>query len=82
MHEHPYPASSWREPMVGEVISPPGVILVLSHMCNFGKVAPKQLADGVIRLSKKPEGIMTNSPEIAFEVDERCDRPQRRICRR
>ena len=59
--------------MVDEVLSMPGVILILSHMCKFGKVASNQLSDGIIRLSKKPEGIMTNSPEIAFEVDVRCD---------
>ena len=75
LHEHPYLASSWREPMVDNVLSMPGVILILSHMCKFGKVASRQLSDGIIRLSKKPEGIMTNSPEIAFEVDVRCDHP-------
>ena len=47
LHEHPYPASSWREPMVDEVLALPRTILILSHMCKFGKVAARQLSDGV-----------------------------------
>ena len=51
LHEHPYPASSWNERMVDEVLALPGTILIPSHMFKFGKVASKQLSDGIIRLA-------------------------------
>ena len=70
MHEHPCYASSWEEDCVQSVAQLPGVLWVRTDMCRWN-LRVKEGQEG--RPSKKPTGIMTNSREIAAELDKRCN---------
>lgn len=48
----------------------PGLLVTLAHMCRFDV----RVAEGPQgRPSLNPTGIMTDSPEIAAELDKRCN---------
>ena len=67
LHEHPLPSASWDLPEVVGLANESDVIFIHSDMCRF-----KMNVTGE-GLNKKPEGLLTNSPEIAEEVDKRCE---------
>ena len=73
LHEHPYSASSWKEPCVEEVMSMDGVKVVRGDMCAFGMWQDSDNSDEGKELVMKPTGSMTNAEGIARELDERCD---------
>ena len=76
LHEHPESASSWQEPCVKKLLDSPGVSRVVSDMCVYGM---QQELQGVSHLVKKPTAFMTNSPEIARRLGQRCDGGHRHI---
>ena len=73
LHEHPYSASSWKEPCVEEVMSISGVRVIRGDMCAFGMWQDSDNSDEGKELVMKPTGFMTNAEGIARELDEKCD---------
>jgi hypothetical protein len=69
VHEHPWLCASWDLEEVRAVLAHWDVILVRTDMCRFQlEIIPGELA-------MKPGGILTNSPEIAAQLDKRCQCP-------
>ena len=66
LHEHPLPSACWDLPKVVELANEPEVVFIHGDMCRF-----KMNVTGE-GLNKKPEGLLTNSPEIAEQVDKMC----------
>ena len=79
LHEHPYSASSWKEPCVEEVMSMDGVKVVREDMCAFGMWQDSDNSDEGKELVMKPTGFMTNAEGIARELDEKCDGYQQHV---
>ena len=69
LHEHPYSATSWKEPVVQEVMGIPGVKVVKGDMCAFGMWQEDEQGQALIM---KPTGFMTNARMIAEELNETC----------
>ena len=69
MHEHPRGATSWGEESVKKAKQLPGAVLVTTDMCRWNLTT--EMWDGAKQV-KKPTGILTNSPEIAWVIDRRC----------
>ena len=66
IHEHPSSADSWSEPCVQEVWAMTGVRRVIGDQCIFGQATEEGAP------VKKPTGFLTNSPEMAIELEKRC----------
>ncbi|MCP2505236.1 MAG: hypothetical protein NLN65_08075, partial [Candidatus Poseidoniaceae archaeon] len=73
LHEHPYSASSWKEPCIDDIMSMDGVKVVRGDMCAFGMWQDSDKSNEGKELVMKPTGFMTNAEGIARELDERCD---------
>ena len=69
LHEHPYSATSWKLPIVQDLMKLDGVQVVKGDMCAFGMW---QERDGERQLVMKPTGFMTNAQELAKELSETC----------
>lgn len=67
VHEHPLAATSWRLPSVQRLAKEKGVYLVHADQCAYGQHLPGDEA-----LVKKPTLFMTNSPELARILGDRC----------
>ena len=70
IHEHPWSASSWGQPMVLELLRKPGVQRVRVDQCMYGLMAESH---GVRGLAQKPTGFATNSSRIARAIARRCN---------
>ena len=69
LHEHPWSASSWAEPSVAALLGRPGAIVVKADLCQFGLETVNQ---GMRGPAKKATGFVTNSVEMAKELDKTC----------
>jgi hypothetical protein len=69
LHEHPASARSWEEPCVKKLMELTKVTRVVSDMCVYGM---EQEDTGGRALVKKPTAFMTNAPEIAARLGQRC----------
>ena len=76
LHEHPSSATSWQQPCVTKLLARDKVQRVVSDMCVFGM---QQEVDGVNMLVKKPTAFMTNAPELARRLTQRCSGGHRHI---
>eukprot|EP00435_Cladocopium_sp_Y103_P049590 s3051_g15.t1 len=65
--EHPLTSSAWLEDEMQRLMEDDRVLLVATDQCMFG------LKSSAGNLHKKPTGFVTNSPEIAAELEVRCD---------
>ena len=66
LHEHPAHASSWQEDIIKGLLKEKGVVTATCDQCLYGSEAP----DG--SPIKKPTTFMTNAPELAGELEQRC----------
>jgi hypothetical protein len=66
VHEHPAYATSWQEPSVEKLMGEIGVEKATCDQCLYGSSAEN--GDPV----KKPTTFMTNAPELAKELRNRC----------
>ena len=66
--EHPLTSTAWLENELQQLMADDRVILVACDQCMF------DLRSTSGNLHKKPTGFITTSPEIATELDQRCDR--------
>ncbi len=69
LHEHPASANSWKLPEIIQLLTYPGVVKVVGHMCAYGMKSTDEKGEGLV---KKPTGWMTNSPYIAEQVSALC----------
>ena len=69
LHEHPDSATSWSEPCVKKLLESEGVSRVVSDMCVYGMEQEDERGRALV---KKPTAFMTNSPEIARRLNQRC----------
>ena len=70
LHEHPAGASSWRLPVVEELLQVPGVQRINGDQCQYGaEIIRGQDAGAPV---KKPTGFMTNSECVADALSLRC----------
>ena len=76
LHEHPEGATSWGDACVKRLLARPGVTRVVSAMCVDGMAQEEQ---GATSLVKKPTAFMTNAPEIARRLGQRCPGGHRHI---
>ena len=65
--EHPLTSTAWLENELQQLMADDRVILVVCDQCRFN------LRSTSGNLHKKPTGFITTSPEIAAELDRRCD---------
>ena len=79
LHEHPYSASSWKEPCVEEIMATKGVKVVRGDMCAFGMWQESNGSTEGKELVMKPTGFMTNAQCIAEELGEKCNRSHRHV---
>ena len=70
LHEHPEWATSWKEGCITELMARPGVLEVRADMCAFG-MKLRECIDG--ELVKKGTRFLTNAPQIAVELEHRCN---------
>ena len=70
LHEHPWSAKSWKEPVVTQMLQDLEAMVVQCHQCQLGQVAMR--ADGSNGAVKKPTGFATNSWCLAEELDKKC----------
>lgn len=66
LFEHPLTSKAWDEPELQELIAMPGVYVCTTHMCAYGMRiggAP----------NRKPTKWITNSYEVARELQRRCN---------
>ena len=67
LHEHPVYASSWQEEAVQNIIDEEGVVRATCDQCLYGcETEAKELV-------RKPTTFMTNSTEIARQLEQRCN---------
>ena len=66
LHEHPAYASSSQEEVVQKVLSEEGVVRATCAQCLYG--CEPDAKEPV----KKPTAFMTNSPEVARQLEQRC----------
>ena len=66
LHEHPAYASSWQEETMKNMLKENHVVTATCDQCMYGSEA----ADG--SPIKKPTTFMTNAPELAAELNTRC----------
>ena len=76
LHEHPDQASSWDLRCIQDLLKAPGVQLVRGDMCAFGMQQEDKEGVGYIRKRTK---FCTNCPEVAAELEHRCDGTHRHI---
>ncbi len=69
LHEHPASANSWKLPEIIQLLTYPGVVKVVGHLCAYGMKSTDDQGEGLV---KKPTGWMTNSPYIAEQVSALC----------
>ena len=67
LHEHPAYASSWQTDVMESIMKDDGVIKVTCDQCMYG------FADDGGAPVKKPTSFMTNAPELARELNARCN---------
>ena len=72
LHEHPYSASSWKEPYVEEIMAMEKVEVVRGDMCAFGMWQHSDKSPEGAEVVMKPTGFMTNASGIASQLSERC----------
>ena len=66
LHEHPAQATSWQSEVMERFSSEDGTLRVTCDQCQYGMEDP----DG--NPIKKPTSFLTNSPEIAAQLQKRC----------
>ena len=66
LFEHPRPSKAWEEPEMEALKNLPGVHVCHFDMCRYGMRVGKEL-------NKKPTTMITNSPEIAAELQLMCN---------
>ena len=66
LHEHPAYASSWQTGIIEGMMKEDGVLRVTADQCLYGS----ETEDG--SPIKKPTSFMTNAPELARELRDRC----------
>ena len=76
LHEHPYGASSWKNLVIQDLLTTPGIIKVKSHMCAFG-MKDRDHQGG--ELVKKPTGFMTNAVKLAERLAKDCSGDHRHV---
>ena len=67
LHEHPAYASSWQTDIMEDSMRDNGVVKVTADQCQYG------CADSDGNPLKKPTSFMTNAPELAKELEDRCN---------
>ena len=75
-HEHPSSASSWKLPVVLEMLLKEDVELIEIDMCDFGMTATDELGEALVRKRTK---MLTNSPEVARRVARKCTGDHRHV---
>ncbi len=53
LHEHPASAKSWQLPEMIQLLTHPGVVKVVGHMCAYGMKSTDEKGEGLV---KKPTG--------------------------
>ena len=71
VHEHPWAASSWKEPAICQLSEELGITKVRGDMCRFGMTQITR--EGKEELVKKGTGFLTNSPQVAKELSKVCN---------
>ena len=74
--EHPWGAKSWQVPAVQKIMNLKNSRVIKTHMCQFEMMAEDPGGTGLV---KKPTGIMTNSAELARELERTCSGGHRHI---
>ena len=67
VHEHPAYASSWQTDIIEGMMSDPGIVKATCDQCMYG------CEDESGSPIKKPTSFMTNAPELAKELSDRCN---------
>ena len=70
LFEHPWAATSWREPCLEALLALEEMRRVRCDQCQFGQTAVD--ADGSVGPARKATGFMTNDEIIANAVERRC----------
>ena len=66
VHEHPAYATSWQEEMIKDLLEEQGVVRATCDQCLYG--CESEAKDPV----EKPTTFMTDAPEVARELQQRC----------
>ena len=72
LHEHPATATSWNEKCILKLLMQPEVQLVKADQCQYGLESKSD--DGRMLPALKPTKFMTNAPEMAKLLQQRCKR--------
>ena len=72
LHEHPERATSWRLGAIASLSETDGVYIVKTDQCMFG-LATRGKRWGQVSAARKPTKFMTNSYNIARELERPCD---------
>ena len=76
LHEHPWSASSWKEPCIQSLVQDPRVNVVKGDMCCFGMYQNVGTEEMFV---KKSTGFMTNACEVAKVLSETCENQHRHV---
>ena len=69
LHEHPWPAWSWRLPGMQALMATPSVTLGKGHMCRHGMFIDTPTGK---KLALKATGFLSNSKHIIDVLAKRC----------
>ena len=76
VHEHPQSAASWHTKCMVDLAASSLVMKVTAHMCAFGMVSRDEHGVGPV---KKPTTFMTNSVNIAAQLNKTCPGCRRHV---